>query len=52
MQFVIGSKQTTKMVEQGKATEVYVAQDADPRLNENIVELCETTGVPIIWSIR
>ena len=31
----IGTKQTTKMVEQGKAVEVYVAKDADPRLTIN-----------------
>ncbi|MBP3966733.1 MULTISPECIES: ribosomal L7Ae/L30e/S12e/Gadd45 family protein [Paenibacillus] len=50
MRFVIGSKQTTKMVEQGLATQVYVAQDTDPRLKNSIVRLCETSGVPIIWS--
>ncbi|WP_219834338.1 ribosomal L7Ae/L30e/S12e/Gadd45 family protein [Paenibacillus sp. R14(2021)] len=50
MRFIIGSKQTTKLVEQGKATQVYVAQDADPRLKDNIVRLCETASVPIIWS--
>ncbi|SDX91530.1 ribosomal L7Ae/L30e/S12e/Gadd45 family protein [Paenibacillus sp. CF384] len=50
MRFVIGSKQTTKMVEQGLATEVYVAQDTDPRLKNSIVRLCESSGVPIIWS--
>lgn len=50
MRFVIGSKQTTKMVEQRKATLVHVAQDADPRLKNNIVRLCETAGVPIAWS--
>ncbi|RAP73237.1 ribosomal L7Ae/L30e/S12e/Gadd45 family protein [Paenibacillus montanisoli] len=50
MRFVIGSKQTTKMVERRLATLVYVAQDADPRLKNNIVRLCETAGVPIIWS--
>lgn len=49
MQFVIGSKQTTKMVEQGRAIEVYVAQDTDPRLKDNIVRLCEAANVPISW---
>ncbi|WP_318652394.1 ribosomal L7Ae/L30e/S12e/Gadd45 family protein [Paenibacillus lycopersici] len=39
-----------KMVEQRKATLVYVAQDADPRLKNNIVRLCETMEVPITWS--
>jgi len=49
MQYVIGSKQTAKMVEQGKATFVYVAQDADPRMQEKIVRLCEAAGVTITW---
>ena len=50
MRFVIGSKQTMKMVEQRKTNLVYVAQDADPRLKNNIVRLCEMAGVPITWS--
>ncbi|MBB3114282.1 large subunit ribosomal protein L7A [Paenibacillus phyllosphaerae] len=49
MQYIIGSKQTAKMVEQRKAVEVFVAQDADPRLKDSIVRLCETAGVPITW---
>ncbi|UVI29822.1 ribosomal L7Ae/L30e/S12e/Gadd45 family protein [Paenibacillus spongiae] len=49
MHFMIGSKQTAKMVEQKKAIEVYVAQDADPRMKDNIVQLCEQAGVPITW---
>ena len=37
-----------KMVEQGKATEVYVAQDADPRLKDKIVRaLRRWQDVPI-----
>ena len=50
MRYVIGSKQTMKLVEQRKTTLVYVAQDADPRLKNNIVRLCEMAGVPITWS--
>ncbi|GGE01111.1 ribosomal L7Ae/L30e/S12e/Gadd45 family protein [Paenibacillus nasutitermitis] len=49
MQFIIGSKQTTKMVEQGKAVLVYVAQDTDPRMKDDIVRLCTAAGVPISW---
>ncbi|QYR22171.1 ribosomal L7Ae/L30e/S12e/Gadd45 family protein [Paenibacillus sp. sptzw28] len=49
MQFIIGSKQTTKMVELGKAIRVYVAQDTDPRMKDNIVRLCTSAGVPITW---
>jgi large subunit ribosomal protein L7A len=49
MQYIIGSKQTTRMVEQRKAVRVFVAQDADPRMKDAIVRLCETAGVPITW---
>lgn len=48
MPFKIGSKQTTKMVEQGKATAVYVAEDADQRITGKIVELCERAGIEVI----
>ncbi|MFD0716772.1 ribosomal L7Ae/L30e/S12e/Gadd45 family protein [Paenibacillus sp. GCM10027626] len=49
MQFIIGSKQTAKMVEQGKAVQVYVARDADPRMKDRIVQLCGAADVPITW---
>ncbi|WP_231978295.1 ribosomal L7Ae/L30e/S12e/Gadd45 family protein [Mycobacterium sp. E3298] len=43
----VGTKQTTKMVEQGKAIGVYVAQDADSRLIGRITQLCQQRGVPL-----
>lgn len=45
----IGTKQTTKTVEQGKAAEVFVAKDADPRIIAKIVNLCRKTGVPVTY---
>lgn len=45
----IGTKQTTRLVELGKATEVYVAQDADPRLLSKIVHLCSAAGVKVTY---
>ncbi|MFF2094489.1 ribosomal L7Ae/L30e/S12e/Gadd45 family protein [Paenibacillus sp. NPDC058174] len=50
MQFKVGAKQTTKMLEQNKAVEVYIARDADQRMKEKIVHLCERLGVPIRWT--
>ncbi|MBW5449182.1 50S ribosomal protein L7ae-like protein [Cohnella sp. CFH 77786] len=44
---VIGTKQTTKAVEGGIAVEVFVAQDADPRMVTRIVQLCEQRGVKL-----
>ncbi|MBD2872215.1 L7Ae/L30e/S12e/Gadd45 family ribosomal protein [Paenibacillus arenilitoris] len=49
MQFKVGAKQTTKMLEQNRATLVYVARDADPQMKEKIVHLCEQGGVPYQW---
>ncbi|MUT68181.1 ribosomal L7Ae/L30e/S12e/Gadd45 family protein [Paenibacillus sp. NEAU-GSW1] len=49
MQFKVGAKQTTKMLETHKAIEVYIARDADPRMREKVVHLCERLGVPIKW---
>lgn len=45
----VGTKQTTKMVEQGMATMVYVAQDADSRLVGRIVQLCKQRGVQVTY---
>jgi large subunit ribosomal protein L7A len=44
---VIGTKQTTKAVENGKAVEVFVAEDADPRIVSRIVQLCSHKGVKL-----
>jgi large subunit ribosomal protein L7A len=46
---IIGTKQTTKMVEQGKATEVFVAKDADPRITTKIVNLCKKMGIKVTY---
>lgn len=45
----VGTKQTTKLVELGKAEMVYVAQDADSRLVNRIVQLCKQRGVPVTF---
>ncbi|MNZ80800.1 Ribosome-associated protein L7Ae-like protein [compost metagenome] len=49
MQFKVGAKQTMKMLEQNRAIEIYVAQDADPQMTQKIIHLCERTGVPYKW---
>ncbi|CAM3088590.1 ribosomal L7Ae/L30e/S12e/Gadd45 family protein [Paenibacillus sediminis] len=45
----IGTKQTMKVVELGLAEEVYVAQDADPRLISKIVALCNKHAVKVTY---
>ncbi|MNW33810.1 Ribosome-associated protein L7Ae-like protein [compost metagenome] len=43
----IGTKQTIKTVELGLASEVYLAQDADPRLASRLLELCNRQEVKV-----
>ncbi|MBN3523756.1 ribosomal L7Ae/L30e/S12e/Gadd45 family protein [Paenibacillus apiarius] len=45
----IGTKQTLKMVEHGKAIEVYVAEDADSRVTSKVIALCEKKGVKLTY---
>ncbi|WP_274365230.1 ribosomal L7Ae/L30e/S12e/Gadd45 family protein [Paenibacillus thermotolerans] len=45
----IGTKQTTKAVEQGRAAKVFVARDADPKLTAKIINLAKKTGVEVAY---
>lgn len=42
----VGLKQTRLAVEQGRAVKVFVAQDAESRLVQPLVECCLLQGVP------
>lgn len=43
----VGMKQTLRHVEQGKASEVFVAKNADPRMTTKVVQLCLEHGVKV-----
>jgi large subunit ribosomal protein L7A len=45
----IGTKQTTRSIELGKAAEVFVARDADPRITSKIVNLCKKMGIQLTY---
>lgn len=45
----VGTKQTTRLVESGRAAEVFVARDADPRMIQKIEQLCKKMGVRITY---
>jgi len=45
----IGMKQTLQAVEQGVAKEVFVAQDADPRMVSRVVQACGQRGVEVTY---
>lgn len=45
----IGTKQTIKVLESGKALEVFVANDADPRVTARVIQLCRKCGVKVTY---
>lgn len=45
---VVGIRQTIKAVESGKAWRVYIAEDSEPRIIENLKKLCAIKGVEVI----
>lgn len=45
---VIGTKQTTRLIQNGKAKLVYIAKDADSRLTEPVKVLAEQKNVEVI----
>lgn len=45
----VGTKQATKAVEAGKAVEVFVAKDADPRITNKVVSLCKKMNVQVTY---
>jgi large subunit ribosomal protein L7A len=47
-EITIGTKQTTKAIETGKALEVFIAKDADPRITAKIIALCKKSGVTVL----
>lgn len=44
----VGVKQTEKAVTKGTVLKVYVAKDADERVTEKLVELCEEEAVAVV----
>jgi large subunit ribosomal protein L7A len=45
---VVGTKQTVKALKKGIATEVIVAEDADPMIIRKVSEVAEEVNIPII----
>lgn len=44
---VIGIKQVAKAVKRGNAKEVFIAEDAEARVTEPLMALCEEQQVPV-----
>ncbi|NLO89524.1 MAG: 50S ribosomal protein L7Ae-like protein [Clostridia bacterium] len=45
---VVGTRQTTKAVQQGKAKKVFIAEDAEDRITVPLMELCNEKGIEIV----
>ena len=48
-QVLIGTKQTKKAINQGRAQEIVIASDADDRLIAELKDLCQERGVAISY---
>ncbi len=46
---VVGAKQIRKIIPTGRASFVYLAQDADPAITDPIMALCEQNQVAYAW---
>jgi large subunit ribosomal protein L7A len=44
----VGTKQTLKAVERGEPKIVYVAEDAETRVVEPIIKVCQEKGIPVV----
>ncbi|MDO5549015.1 MAG: ribosomal L7Ae/L30e/S12e/Gadd45 family protein [Eubacteriales bacterium] len=45
---VVGIKQSKKIIRDGEAHQVFIAQDAEQRVTRPIYDLCEEHGVAIV----
>lgn len=45
----VGTKQTTKAIEQGIVSEVFVAKDAEARVTSRVIQLCRQADIPIFY---
>ncbi len=44
----VGTRQTIKALERGKAKVIYLARDAEERIIKNLLELCKVNGVEVV----
>lgn len=45
---VVGTKQTTKAIDKGKALAVFIAEDAENRIKEPLLEKCKEKSIKVI----
>ena len=44
---VVGLKQLRKALQQGRVSEVFLADDADPAITDPIADRCSSEGIPV-----
>ena len=47
--YVVGVKQLKKALRDGRAVQVYLAKNADPKLTGEVTTLCDAGHVPYTW---
>ena len=45
---VIGVKQSRRAIREGRATRVFLADDADPAITDPVAESCAAAGIPVV----
>ena len=46
---VVGAKQLRKALSSGRATKVFLAENADPAITLPIMEQCKLNGISVAW---
>ena len=46
---VVGAKQLRKALQNGRASRVYLAKNADPAITEPLASLCHKHDIPCAW---
>lgn len=44
----VGVKQTRRVIREGNALRVFLAEDAEERIKQPMLELCKECGVPVV----
>ncbi len=47
--YLVGLKQSLKKIHGGEAKKAFVAENASPRVTDEVTAACETAGVPVEW---
>ncbi len=48
-EFVIGIKQVKRLIESGEVKKCYVARDVNPYIIDPFIEMCNQSGVEIVY---